>query len=420
MELKRKWKRFWTLTRHRDGGFTLVELVVVIAILAILAGVAVPAYNGYIEKAKTAADQQLLAAVNKAFAGACMEAGIDSINVTDAHISVVSQMVFGVSDVTPSSDEQFDEIYSTFEILFAENFGTAFVTENVLSLYWDATETSFKLDHVNGVASRIRLSNGYAAITAEDMASIMASSYAGMTPTEVTEMIEHVNSSGELLAGVLGVVNRFGSFKTIMTSKGWMEPDEAQTVLDTLMNPFADGYSDAIDTAANGLQMYAATHIASASDEKIDSLAVYDLGADSTAMGLKLAAAGGGGSDATAALAIQFALAQGFAEAYPDATVTYKEWFQDKTVSVSEYLANASDPVAAINTVKSLDTYKNQYVSDNPESQYQKDLAGFVSTMTVLGNNLDAIGTDEYLDKGINSDGAQTLLDSVLASESGS
>jgi len=57
------------------AGFTLVELIVVIAILGILAGVAVPTYSGYVTKANQAADEQLLMAVNTAFASACIDEG---------------------------------------------------------------------------------------------------------------------------------------------------------------------------------------------------------------------------------------------------------------------------------------------------------------------------------------------------------
>ena len=67
MNMKKKIKEFFAMSRQHDG-FTLVELIVVIAILAILAGVAVPAYNGYITKTNMAADHKLASEVKQALA----------------------------------------------------------------------------------------------------------------------------------------------------------------------------------------------------------------------------------------------------------------------------------------------------------------------------------------------------------------
>lgn len=90
MNFKNTWKR-------ANEGFTLVELIVVIAILAILAGIAVPAYSGYIKKANEAADNQVLAAVNTAFAAACLEEGIDFNDVTDARLATTANGETGVT-----------------------------------------------------------------------------------------------------------------------------------------------------------------------------------------------------------------------------------------------------------------------------------------------------------------------------------
>ena len=64
---------------RKNGGITLVELIVVIAILAILAAVAIPAYSGYISKAQEANDMTLLDSVKTAVAFAVTEQDHDAI-----------------------------------------------------------------------------------------------------------------------------------------------------------------------------------------------------------------------------------------------------------------------------------------------------------------------------------------------------
>ena len=63
MKLKNMWKRFWTLDVHNHEGFTLVELIIVIAILAILSTGAIAGYSAYVERANKTADKAMIAEI---------------------------------------------------------------------------------------------------------------------------------------------------------------------------------------------------------------------------------------------------------------------------------------------------------------------------------------------------------------------
>lgn len=114
--------------RSSKAGFTLVELIIVIAILAILAGVAIPVYSGYIKKANQAADLQLLAAVNTSFAVACTEVGIGSTDVTGAVLKVTDGCITGVTvsgfraGVTPIAAQS--DLHGLFAALSAKTPST--------------------------------------------------------------------------------------------------------------------------------------------------------------------------------------------------------------------------------------------------------------------------------------------------------
>jgi len=81
--------------RHR--GFTLIELMIVVAIVAIFSAVALPAYQGYVLRGRISDGQSALAAFstsmqqyyqdNRTFAGACGTSGVGALPTASTYFT---------------------------------------------------------------------------------------------------------------------------------------------------------------------------------------------------------------------------------------------------------------------------------------------------------------------------------------------
>lgn len=416
MDFKKKWRRFWTLKRHSEAGFTLVELIVVIAILAILGGATVPAYNLYVKKARESADNQILAAVNTAFASACLESKIDVQEVGSAAISVIGGSVNGLSRIAKGTvarevDPRFDldVLDAAFRRYYEGNEGAVFATENVNSLNWE--DGSFKISQSYENA-RILMDNGkFITVSAEDMEKIQNSAYADMGYSEVAETITNLNKCSKTLYNVASLAGMKDRLTNALLAFGLVSSADEANALDATQ-------------VGNGLQLVTAKNLAGASAADINKLAnmsltsTYKLGpfsyTDDTSTGLLKNMSSSGGTDTISAVALQYALAEGFAN-----TETGQKTAVGGYNSVGEFLASdkaQSDPVWAINQVKNTSGYATYTAS----TQYQKDVDGFVGTMSVVGNNVGttknpgAIDINGYLNDGIYSQDAENALTGVI------
>lgn len=171
-----------------NGGFTLVELIVVIAILAILGGIGVPAYSGYVKKANMGADDSL--------------------------ISEIQQAILLAYYAEPDSFEGGTIIVST-EKTTADN---AFLAEAMKKAFGDGWET-LCLKH-----------DGYKNTHNDYSQKIVNSNFAdenGNINSEILNTVDNLTGSVANLLGQGNDMSNFGNFNNYLASNG-IDPKDCQ------------------------------------------------------------------------------------------------------------------------------------------------------------------------------------------------
>ena len=119
--------------RVSEKGFTLIELIVVIAIIGILAAIGTVAYSGYIESANQAADEQLAYDVSYAIKVGAMDEGITDDETEYGYVVLTADSMYldgfsdGDGDTTDGGDG--DEVsYSSDVSYYAQTLAVEYGT----------------------------------------------------------------------------------------------------------------------------------------------------------------------------------------------------------------------------------------------------------------------------------------------------
>lgn len=445
------------------AGFTLVELIVVIAILGILAGIAVPVYSGYIAKAGEAADMQLLGAMNTAFSAACASRGVDpttiEAGVTQSRGENGGLYVTGLAAAPDGMNED-------FLLFYGENKNVPFMTFS--SIGYDKANGIFVGD--SGVIYYTTTLYGRPvtlAVNAEDVINYSESDFAALGSHAVLDQIDKVvdgasatlaqmsnpktypeftegfvaflkeryNMTDEQIAAMSGT-ERANALVMMVASKA--KDLDAKAVIDAFndenassldLSSIFDGGNATVDLATHmtipfALAMaYANSEYAGIintgkptnkfyTTEEEAKEAAASLGVDPSAITLETSGRYSGlyrfSTDAMSASDFFYNGAAVNWSSKKDGDTAWQTI--NRTLNGANNLKNTNDVDDMVTMIMDSDDFRTYMKS----SQAVKDLQGFVSAMSMLDSNADNISTSDLIQNGFADSNLQSMVAAIL------
>jgi type IV pilus assembly protein PilA len=125
-----------TPSRTANAGFTLIELMIVVAIIGILAAIAIPAYQNYTIRAQVSEGINLAAATRAAIATSFVDRGEAPMNRIEAGLSA------NATDSSGSYVSQIDVTDGTLVVMFGVNASATIAGQTVTLTPYEARDRS--------------------------------------------------------------------------------------------------------------------------------------------------------------------------------------------------------------------------------------------------------------------------------------